>query len=221
LKPSSLRGVLFDLDGTLVDSFRPIHSSFLYALSSLGSNRTLEWKEMMALVGTSLEDSLRLLVPEESVGRAVTLFREHYNRIVLDQTVPLPGAVDLLAFLESRNIPSGVVTNKKGDAARRILSHLKLSPPIRFCLGEADGFAAKPSPDMVEEGLRRLGTGPADTLFVGDSPFDFHAARSAGVPVALLPTGTHGRDELQTLAPDLLFEDLPAFEKWWVTRHGG
>ncbi len=212
--------MLFDLDGTLVDSFRPIHSSFQYALASLGSDRTLEWKEMMALVGTSLDDSFRLLVPETSVLQAVTLFREHYNRIVLEETFPLPGTAELLNLLDNRKVPAGVVTNKKGEAARLILSHLKFSPPIRFCLGEADGFAAKPAPDMVLEGLRRLGTRAGETLFVGDSPFDFHAARSAGVPVALLPTGTHGVQELRALGPDFLFDGLPALGRWWISRHG-
>lgn len=214
------RAILFDLDGTLVDSFTPIHSSFGYALDRLGIAKKLNWNEMMRLVGTSLEDSFRKLVPEYQVHDAVERFREHYNQVVLDQTFPLPGAGDLLRNLCIQGNPAAVITNKKGDAARRILTHLDLLAHLRFCLGEADGFREKPAPDMILEGLKRLGTLPSETLFLGDSPYDFHAARAAEVPVGLLPTGTHNTEELKALGPDFFFPDLIGFSHWWFSSHG-
>ena len=217
LKPRSFRAIFFDLDGTLVDSFAPIHSSFHFALKSLDIPRQLSWSEMMALVGTSLEDSFRRLVPEPVVHDGVTLFREHYNKIVLEQTFLLPGSLELLKGLESQKTPAAVITNKKGDAARRILNHLDLLPLLRFCLGEADGFREKPAPDMIFEGLRRIRTAPTETLFLGDSPYDFHAARASGVSIVLLPTGTHTPEELKSLSPDYSFPDLKGFSDWWFS----
>ena len=219
-RPLSFRALLFDLDGTLVDSFAPIHSSFGFALESLGIPRRLSWSEMMALVGTSLEDSFRRLLPEHLVHDGVRMFREHYNKIVLEQTFPLPGAPELLRKLDFRATPAAVITNKKGDAARRILSHLELLPLLRFCLGEDDGFREKPAPDMIFEGLRRLGVNSSETLFLGDSPYDFQAARAAGVPIVLLPTGTHSPDELKELRPDYFFPDLKKFSDWWFSAQG-
>ncbi|MHB8422100.1 MAG: HAD family hydrolase [Leptospirales bacterium] len=214
------RALLFDLDGTLVDSFAPIHSSFGFALESLGIAKKLGWNEMMGLVGTSLEDSLRRLVPEDQVSDGVERFREHYNKIVLEQTFLLPGALELLRKLTSRGTPAAVITNKKGDAARRILLHLDILTHLRFCLGESDGFREKPAPDMILEGLKRLGTLPSETLFLGDSPYDFHGARAAAVPIALLPTGTHSPAELNALNPDYFFPDLTSFSEWWFSPQG-
>ncbi|MCL4460360.1 MAG: HAD family hydrolase [Nitrospirae bacterium] len=207
-------GILFDLDGTLVDSFRPIHSSFQAVLDALSINRTLSWEEMLEIVGTSLRDSLRCIVPEEKADESVLLFREHYNRIVLDQTLPLPGAGDLLGKLGRQGIPTGIVTNKKGDAARRISDHLGFQSMMACIIGEGDGFSEKPAPDMIFEALRILGTSPGKTLFVGDSPYDFGAARAAGLPIALLPTGTHCEKDLTSLNPDLFFSDLKHFSQW-------
>ncbi len=212
--PREPKGLLFDLDGTLVDSFRPIHSSFQAVLDKLGIDRTLSWQEMLSIVGTSLRDSLRCLVPEEKADEGVRLFREHYNRIVLEQTTALPGASELLADLRRRMIPAGIVTNKKGDAARRIAEHLGFTPGLACVLGEGDGFPEKPAPDMLHQAIRLLGTPPGQTLFVGDSPYDFQAARRAEIPVVLLPTGTHAEEELRKLEPDHFFPDLEQFGKW-------
>lgn len=207
-------GILFDLDGTLVDSFRPIHNSFQAVLDAFAIDHILTWDEMMGIVGTSLRDSLRCIVPEEKADEGVLLFRAHYNRIVLDQTHPLPGAAELLEMLGRRGIPAGIVTNKKGDAARRISEHLGFRTRMTCVIGEGDGFPEKPAPDMLYEALRILGTSPGKTLFVGDSPYDFGAARAAGIPIALLPTGTHREKELANLEPDFFFPDLKHFFQW-------
>ena len=214
-------GILFDLDGTLVASFGPIHSSFQAVLDALSIDRTLSRKDMLSIVGTSLKDSLRCIIPEEKTDEGVLLFRAHYNRIVLDQTYPLPGAEEILEKLAQRKVPAGIVTNKKGDAARRIAEHLNFRKMLACVLGEGDGFPEKPAPDMLLEALRILGTSPGRTLFVGDSPYDFGAARAAGLPIVLLPTGTHREDELRALDPDFFFSDLTHFFQWIEQRSQG
>jgi len=72
---------------------------------------------------------------------------------------------------------------------------------------------------MILEALSRLGASPENTLFIGDSPWDLHAARAACVPVCLIPTGTHPKKELLSLSPDFLFDDLGTLKKHLETTN--
>jgi len=203
-----IKAVLFDLDGTLIDSFAPILHSFNQTLSELHTGIVLTHKKMLGLVGCSLDDSFRKLLPETEVERASGLFRAIYAPLAGNQTQLMSGARELLSFLVEANIPFAVVTNKMGEEARVITKSLGICPPALFTLGEGDGFPEKPAPDMIQEALSRIGASCEKTLFVGDSPWDFHAARAASVPVCLIPTGTHQKEELMALSPDWLFDDL-------------
>ncbi len=208
IRPFTPNAVLFDLDGTLVDSFTPILTSFNQTLSELETSITLTHQEMLALVGSSLEDSFRRLLPEQQVRPASIRFRQIYTPLARQQTRLMEGAREILSFLESSGIPSAVVTNKMGEEARLITKTLGICPPALFTLGEGDGFPEKPAPDMLNEALSRLDVAPENALFVGDSPWDFHAARAASIAVCLLPTGTHQAHELTELSPDWLMADL-------------
>ncbi len=203
-----IKTVLFDLDGTLVDSFAPILLSFNQTLFELKTDIVLTHEKLLGLVGCSLDDSFRKLLPETDVERASSRFREIYTPIAGNETQLMPGAQELLSFLEEEKIPAAVVTNKMGEEARIITKSLGICPPALFTLGEGDGFPEKPAPDMLLEALSRIGTSCENTLFVGDSPWDFHAARAASIPVCLIPTGTHQKEELEALSPDWLFDDL-------------
>ena len=203
-----IKTVLFDLDGTLVDSFAPILLSFNQTLFELKTDIVLTHEKLLGLVGCSLDDSFRKLLPETDVERASSRFREIYTPIAGNETQLMPGAQELLSFLEEEKIPAAVVTNKMGEEARIITKSLGICPPALFTLGEGDGFPEKPAPDMLLEALSRIGTSCENTLFVGDSPWDFHAARAASIPVCLIPTGTHQKEELASLSPDWLFDNL-------------
>ena len=203
-----IKTVLFDLDGTLVDSFAPILLSFNQTLFELKTDIVLTHEKLLGLVGCSLDDSFRKLLPETDVERASSRFREIYTPIAGNETQLMPGAQELLSFLEEEKIPAAVVTNKMGEEARIITKSLGICPPALFTLGEGDGFPEKPAPDMLLEALSRIGTSCENTLFVGDSPWDFHAARAASIPVCLIPTGTHQKEELEALSPDWLFDNL-------------
>ena len=209
----TLDAVLFDLDGTLVDSFAPILLSFNQTLSELKTDIVLTHQAMLGLVGCSLEDSFRILLPEPDVKKASRRFREIYTPLAESQTSLMSGARDILDFLSESKIPAAVVTNKMGEEARIITRSLGICPPALFTLGEGDGFPEKPAPDMILEALSRIGASRENTLFVGDSPWDLHAARAACVPVCLIPTGTHPKKELLSLSPDFLFDDLKTLKK--------
>ncbi len=214
LSSSSIDTILFDLDGTLADSFAPIRSSFNQMLRHFGHDRELTESETLDLVGGPLDDSVARLLPAPLVSSGTSVFRRHYEKIYLEMTHPMAGAPDLLSEIFQRGQAQGVVTNKLGASAREIIRHFGWSSLLPLCLGEGDGLPLKPDPDMILYAAELLKTSPDNLLFVGDSPYDYMAARKAGCRICLLTTGTHRRDSLAPLAPDLLFDSLGELGRW-------
>ncbi|MCL4485004.1 MAG: HAD family hydrolase [Nitrospirae bacterium] len=211
---SSIDTILFDLDGTLVDSFTPIRHSFNHMLRHFGQERELTERETLDLVGGPLDDSVARLLPAGLVSSGTSIFREHYEKVYLEMTYPMPGAPLLLSKIFQKGLSQGVITNKLGDSAREIIRHFGWSSLLPLCLGEGDGLPLKPNPDMILHAAQLLKKAPENMLFVGDSPFDLLAARKAGCRICLLTTGTHRREALITLGPDLLFDSLGDLGQW-------
>ncbi len=212
--PSAIQAILYDFDGTLADSFLPIRQSFNHMLRHFGHFRELSAEETLALVGGPLEDSVARLLPQDQVVAGTSIFRDHYEKIYLDLTKPMPGATDLLRTISKRGLPQGVVTNKLGRSARELVRHLGWDRHLPLCFGEGDGLPLKPDPAMIFAASDAMGISPGSLLFVGDSPFDFTAARKAGSRICLLTTGTHRQSELSGLDPDLLFDSLDELGVW-------
>ncbi len=212
--PEPLRAILYDLDGTLADSFLPIRESFNHILREFGHSRVLSHEESLALVGGGLEESVARLLSPGEVSRGTAAFRAHYETIFLETTHPMPGADTLLREMFRRGVSQGVVTNKLGTSARALIRHFGWDDLLPICLGEHDGYELKPSPDMLLAAAGQMGVAPRDLLFVGDSPFDREAGRRAGCPVILLTTGTHQEKELAALDPLVVLKSLSDVEKW-------
>ncbi len=210
----SIQAVVYDFDGTLADSFLPIRHAFNHMLRHFGHTREVSREETLALVGGPLETSVARLLPSPLVSAGTSVFREHYEKISPEMTRPMPGATDLLRTIAGTGLPQAVVTNKLGASARELVRHLGWSRLLPLCLGEGDGLPLKPDPAMLLAAARTLDVPPENLLFVGDSPFDFSAARKAGSPICLVTTGTHRREELARMEPDLLFDSLHELGDW-------
>ncbi len=215
LDPRTFHALLYDFDGTLVDSFGPIRQSFNTMLHHLGIDRELSDSETMALVGGPLEESVSRLVPPSQVSDGTLIFRAHYEKIFLDLTYPMAGAGFFLENAAKAGLRQGVVTNKLGSSARAIVRHLGWDPLLPLCLGEGDGLRLKPDPAMILAASEGLGVPLDRILFVGDSPFDFQASRKAGCRICLVSTGTHTAEELSALGPDLLMKSLDNLWQWF------
>ena len=211
----TLRAILYDLDGTLADSFLPIRESFNHMLKEFGQIRSLTHEESLALVGGGLEESVARLLSPADVSQGTAVFRAHYEAIFLEATHPMPGADRLLTEMALQGISQGVVTNKLGTSARALIRHFGWEDRLSLCLGEHDGYELKPSPEMILAAARQMGVVPGDLLFVGDSPFDREAGRRAGCPVILLTTGTHREKELLALDPLAVVNSLSEVGVWF------
>jgi phosphoglycolate phosphatase len=205
--PPRFRTVLLDLDGTLVDHFAAIHRCHAHAMTRLGLPAPTP-AQVRAAVGGGLENAIRRLAGPEHVAAVLPLFRAHMEETMLDDVTALPGARELLAALRATGSQTAVLTNKHGDAARRICAHLGLAPLLDAVVGAGDTAWLKPDPRLTAHTLTLLGGDATDTLLIGDSPYDVQTARNTGLACWCVTTGTHTAEELRAAGAERVFPGL-------------
>jgi len=206
------RTVLFDLDGTLLDHFAAIHRSHAYTMRQLGlAEPTMA--QVRAAVGAGVEVAVERLVGKELKAAALAIYRPYWDATMLDDVELLPGAKELLVFLKARGVRTGVFTNKHGPSSRLTCAHLGIAGLLDCNFGATDTPWLKPDPQFARHVLAALGADAAGTLMVGDSPYDFEAARNAGLAFYGVTTGTHTAAELKAAGATEIFPDLPAIQR--------
>jgi phosphoglycolate phosphatase len=211
LDPSPVRAIVFDLDGTLVDSYRPITTSLNYTRAQFGM-LPLGLAEIRSRVGRGLEHLIGELVGPDRVEQGVQLFRRRYSEIYADQTVGLPGVVKTLRGLREAGYSMAVASNKPTRFSQPILQRVGMLPFIGCVQGPDLVAAAKPEPAMILRCLELLHVTRCEAVYVGDMLLDVESAARAGLPVILVPGGSSNRQELRGTGQTLLssFEALLA-----------
>ena len=198
--------VLFDLDGTLIDSGAIILASMRHASRTV-LEREIEDEVLMATVGgQGLTEQMRLLDPER-VDELVRVYREH-NEPLHASLVACAGILDVLPGLaEGRRL--GIVTAKRRATVQLAFDALPgLEEWFDVVVGSEDTERHKPDPDPLLHALDRLGAEPREATYVGDSPFDVRAAKAAGVhAVAVTWGGIHTEERLRAEQPDAVVHD--------------
>lgn len=187
-------GILFDLDGTLLNTLEDLLDATNYALETCGyPKRTL--RELRRFVGNGAENQIRMSLPEgaspEEVQRVLNIYKPYYTAHCQIKTRPYDGILEALAVLKEK-YPIAVVSNKPDSAVKALCA--KMFPGI-FALGEVPDCPRKPAPDMVYKACRAIGV---DTCaYVGDSEVDVRTAKSAGVPCLSVLWGFRDRAEIE------------------------
>ncbi len=201
-----MRAIVFDLDGTLLDSRLDIARSILHAVGALGHESRLDVNELGALVGRPLAEMLRAAVPHvdrDSTLRGERLYRDHYMEHCLDTSTLFSGVEEGLRSLVGRTL-LGCATTKRPDQAERIIAGLHLDDCMDLCLGTSPGMAYKPAPDLVLAAAQALSLEPGELLYVGDTSFDLRAAHAAGSPAAWAAWGYGDENACLAERPELI-----------------
>lgn len=199
--------VLFDLDGTLIDSFQAIAASVNHVRARRGIG-PLSVEEVTRHVGRG---ATRLLAETVGVGdpeENYAAYAAHHETVIRPLTVLLPGAEEALTTLHARGARLGVCSNKPIAFTRELVKHLGIDRLLAVLMGPEDVGRHKPAPDMLLEAMRRLGARAEETLYVGDMRVDIETARAAGVRVWVVPTGTESRLVLEQAGPDRVLSGL-------------
>jgi pyrophosphatase PpaX len=194
------RAVLFDLDGTLIDSIPLIVSSMRHAFE--GHPRAPSVAEWTALVGTPLDGMIRRwALDEEDVARLKARYKEHQWAHHDAMVRAFPGVPEMLVALGARGARMALVTSKLEPSARRSLEHLGLARHFEAVVGLESTERHKPEPDPVRHALARLGARPGEAAFVGDSPHDVLSGNAAGVATVATLWGPFSREDLAAARP--------------------
>lgn len=215
---SSVRVLIFDLDGTLIDSKLDLALSVNGMLEYM-DRAPLSSERIYSLVGNGVQVLVRRALNEGAEGdttdadvdRGLAYFLSYYRAHMLDNTVAYPGVREGLESLSG--CPMAVLTNKPVNFSKEILDGLGLSRYFRFVYGGNSFERKKPDPMGVQRLLRDLNSAPQDAMMVGDSDVDVRTARNAGIWACGVTYGL-GIEGLRANPPDLFLDslaELPAY----------
>lgn len=213
----TVRLVVFDLDGTLLDGYAAIEDALAYAMTTLGKP-PLGPADVRRMVGHGLERLLEQAVGPDRAAEGVRLFRERYPEVAVSKSKLMPGARGVLETLAAAGFLLALASNKPARFSRMILEAKGVAPFFLTVEGPAPGVPAKPDPAMLERAMRRGAARPDTTVAVGDMDVDAEFARAAGCRVVLIPRGSRTRAELETAGADALLSDLRDLPAWLASR---
>ncbi|MBU4682798.1 phosphoglycolate phosphatase [Cedecea davisae] len=222
-KFQKIRGIAFDLDGTLIDTALGLSQAVdlaLYALElpTAGEERVVTWVGNGAdvMMQRALKWALKDKEPDlAQLNIARKLFDRYYAETVEEGSFLFPGVADTLAALKRKGLLLGVVTNKPTPFVVPMLEDLGIAQYFQVIIGGDDVKEKKPHPEALFKVIENMGLAADELLFVGDSRNDIQAAQAAGCPSVGLTWGYNYGEAIELSKPDVVFdrfdELLPAF----------
>lgn len=205
-----IKGVLFDLDGTLLDTLEDLYQSVNAALAACGFPERTRM-EVRSFVGNGVRNLMVRSVPDGEENpkfeECFQKFREHYAAHLNDHTAPYAGIMELLAELKEKGIPTAVVSNKS-DAAVKELCRETFGDLVPLAIGESERVKKKPAPDTVIEAAAEIGVPLKDCVYVGDSEVDLATAENAGIPCISVSWGFRDKELLESLGAKTLLDTV-------------
>ncbi len=205
----SIKLIIFDLDGTLIDSKLDIAASVNHTLNELGFPE-LSVETIVKYIGKGLGYLIKSTMgteSEEELNRARSIFIEHYKKHSLDNTVLFPGVLEVLQYFNDKY--KAIITNKKTALTNHIIKELGIHDMFDIIIGGGDYPGAKPCPDSTNDTLKKSGAKKDEAIIVGDMHIDIETGRNAGILTCGVTYGLGDRKTLEDLNPDYLINNLP------------
>lgn len=193
------KAIIFDLDGTLLDTLDDLTASMNYALRTMSMpERTKD--EVRGFVGNGLAKLVERALPqgssEEQCSKALSLLKEHYAVHCMDKTGMYDGVREMLVKLHDMGYKLAIVSNKVDTAVQELKLHY-FDGLIGTAVGEREGISGKPAPDMVFAAVKEIGAELSDCVYVGDSDVDIKTAENSGLPCISVSWGFRGEEFLK------------------------
>lgn len=204
----SIKAVLFDLDGTLLDTHDLLAVSYDHAIRTVLHE---EWpvSKLLSMAGTPLDTQMvQFAGGDKELGAQLSQVYREYNEAVHDEYVhAYPGIPEVLDELAKRGLKMGVVTSKRQALARHGLEICGISQYLPILVAPDNFPIYKPEPGPVLHGCELLGLAPEEVVYVGDSPFDMHAGNGAGCPTVACTWGFFTLEQLEPEHPTVYCHD--------------
>lgn len=198
--------IIFDLDGTLLNTLEDLADSTNYALRKYGlPERTLQ--EVRRFVGNGVELLMERAVAgalsKEKEQQCLTVFKQYYSENMNRKTKPYTGILDLVRKLLAQRYRIAIVSNKFDSAVKELnLEYFEGMFPV--AIGASDTVAKKPAPDSVLEALKQLDSGKGQAIYVGDSDVDVMTARNSGIPCIGVTWGFRDEELLRSMGAEYI-----------------
>ncbi len=191
------KAIIWDLDGTILDTLDDLSNSVNYVLRAKGFS-ALDNQKIKMMLGNGIRSLMEKAVPDglnnPDFEECFSMFKNHYKKHMDDNTAPYNGVVDLMKHLKTIGYKQAIVSNKIDSAVQKLVE--KYYSFVDIAIGENQGMAKKPSPDMVNEVLTRLGVSADDAVYVGDSEVDLETAQNSGLDCISVAWGFRDKEFL-------------------------
>ena len=193
-----IKAVIFDLDGTLLDTRQDLANSINLTLNFLNKD-TMSQEEIISHVGHGIKNLVETCIRpnnDEEAEKANKLFQDFYGKEYLKTTYPYKGMVELVKELSKQNIKIGVNSNKDDKYTKELIKKHYKDIDLEYVIGIKEGIERKPSPQAIEILLYNMGINKEDALYIGDSGVDIKTARNAKVDLLCVGWGFKSKEEL-------------------------
>lgn len=202
--------IIFDLDGTLLDTIEDIATAINVALDSFGySKHTTE--EIKSYVGNGIKTAIKKAIPqetnEETINNIIKIFKQYYQENMYVKTCPYTGVIEMLSDLKKRGYKIGVVSNKYDDAVKQLCQYY-FQDYIQSSIGEGYGIERKPNPKGILKSIKELNSNIEKVIYIGDSEVDIATAKNAQIPCISVLWGFKDRTFLEQ-AGGKIFANTP------------
>ena len=213
------KAVLFDMDGTVLDTLADLTNAVNHILSEYGMPPITE-RDAAAFLGNGAAYLLRRSVPagtsEQTLQEMLRAYQPWYDSHCAILTAPYPGILTLMKSLREAGVKQAVISNKQDSAVKRLAAE-HFPGLLETAVGESAAVRRKPNPDAVLAALREMDVTPEDAVYVGDTEVDLQTAENAGLACAVVGWGFRTEDELRAAGAERIFHSAEELGEWLLS----